>query len=70
MQRVDFDTLKDHRYILRGFTSSDGRKLTSEEFNIKNLDKCEIYRINSIEDYQYYFAVAPNGCTFVFQKLD
>lgn len=70
MQRVEFNTLKDHRYILRGFTSLDGRKLTNKEFNINNLDRCEIYRINNIEDYKYYFAVAPDGCTFVFQRLD
>lgn len=70
MQRVEFDTLKDHRYILRGFTSLDGRTLTNEEFNIQNLDRCDIYRIENIEDYQYFFAVAPDGCTFVFQRLD
>ena len=70
MQRVEFATLKDHRYILRGFTSLDGRKLSNEEFNINNLDRCDIYEIKAIEDYKYYFAVAPDGCTFVFQKLD
>lgn len=68
--KVEFTTLKDHRYILRGFTSLDGRKLSDKEFNIQNLDRCEIYRINSIEDYIYYFAVAPDGSTFVFQRLD
>ena len=52
LKKVEFATLKDHRYILRGFTSLDGRKLSNEEFNINN------------------FAVAPDGCTFVFQKLD
>ena len=69
LKKIEFDQLdkeRDH-YILRGFTSLDGRKLSDKEFNIKNLDKCEIYRINSIEDYIYYFAVAPDGCTFVFQ---
>ena len=70
MQRVKFDILKYHRYILRGFTSLDGRKISDKEFNINNLDRCEIYRINSIEDYKYYFAVSPDGCTFVFQRLD
>ena len=70
LKKVEFTTLKDHHYILRGFTSLDGRTLTNEEFNIQNLNHCEIYRINSIEDYIYYFAVAPDGCTFVFQRLD
>ena len=69
LKKVEFDTLKDHRYILRGFTSLDGRKLSDKEFNIQNLNHCEIYSINSI-DYIYYFAVAPDGCTFVFQRLD
>jgi hypothetical protein len=70
LTRVEFTTLKNHRYILRGFTSLDGRKISDKEFNIQNLDRCEIYRINSIEDYKYYFAVSPDGCTFVFQRLD
>ena len=70
MKRVEFDALKDHHYILRGFTSLDGRTLTNEEFNIQNLDRCDIYRIENIEDYIYFFAVAPDGCTFVFQRLD
>ena len=70
LKRVEFDTLKEHRYILRGFTSLDGRTLSDKDFNIQNLDRCDIYRIENIEDYIYYFAVAPDGCTFVFQRLD
>jgi hypothetical protein len=67
-----FDMNKD-RYCLRAFTSIDGRTLTNDDFDINNLFRCKFYHIESadtnLDDYDYYIAIAPEGCIFIFQDL-